>query len=60
MSTWASRGWRTSIGRTPIFLNVQYLIGFGLYGGNKPQSFKDQAEDEGVFMAPMFFLGWRF
>jgi hypothetical protein len=49
-----------SFGRTPAFVNVQYLIGFGLYGGNKPQSFKDQAEREGIFAVPVFFLGWRF
>jgi hypothetical protein len=47
-------------GRTPAFLNVQYLVGHALYGGNKPQSFKDQAKREGVFSAPMIFLGWRF
>jgi hypothetical protein len=49
------------VGSTPVFLNVQYLIGFGLYGGNKPQSFKDQADREGaIFAMPVFFLGWRF
>jgi hypothetical protein len=48
------------LGRAPLFLNLQYLIGFALYGGNKPQSFKDQAKREGVFTAPMFFLGWRY
>jgi hypothetical protein len=39
---------------------VQYLIGFGLYGGNKPQSFEDNAKDDPVFAAPMVFIGWRF
>jgi hypothetical protein len=48
------------MGETPAFVNVQYLIGFGLYGGNKPQSFKDKASDEPVFTAPMVFVGWRF
>jgi hypothetical protein len=47
---------------TPMFVNAQYLIGFGLYGDeSKPQSWKDQVAKEGeVFMAPMFFVGWRF
>lgn len=49
------------LGERAVFINLQYLIGFGLYGlDSKPQSFKDQVEDETVFMAPMFFLGWRF
>jgi hypothetical protein len=50
------------LGGTPVFVNVQYLIGFGLYGkDSKPQSWKDQVEREGeVFTAPMVFLGWRF
>jgi hypothetical protein len=48
------------VGDTAPFVNVQYLIGFGLYGGNKPQSFKDKAKQDPVFMAPVFFLGWRF
>jgi hypothetical protein len=49
------------VGATPMFVNVQYLIGFALYGEeSKPQSFKDQAEEEGIFTAPMIFMGWRF
>jgi hypothetical protein len=49
------------VGR-PVFLNVQYLIGFGLYGDeSKPQSWKNQRDAEGeLFMAPMVFMGWRF
>jgi hypothetical protein len=49
-------------GNTPVFFNVQYLIGFGLYGDeSKPQSWKAQRDEEGeLFMAPMFFMGWRF
>jgi hypothetical protein len=45
-----------------MFMNVQYLIGFGLYGeASKPPSWKDQVDEEGkVFAAPMVFLGWRF
>jgi hypothetical protein len=50
------------IRRTPWFVNVQYLVGWGLYGDeSKPQSWKDQVAREGeVFQAPMFFMGWRF
>jgi hypothetical protein len=50
------------IGSRPVFVNVQYLIGFGLYGDeSKPQSWKDQRDAEGeLFMAPMAFMGWRF
>jgi hypothetical protein len=35
-------------------------VGFDLYGGNKPQSFKDEAEEDPIFSAPMVFMGWRF
>jgi hypothetical protein len=50
------------IGQAPWFINVQYLVGWGLYGeDSKPQSWKDQvARDGEVFAAPMFFMGWRF
>jgi hypothetical protein len=50
------------VGSTAMFMNVQYLIGFGLYGeASKPPSWKDQVDEEGkVFAAPMVFLGWRF
>jgi hypothetical protein len=51
-----------NIGRAPWFVNVQYLVGWGLYGDDsKPQSWKDQVAREGeVFAAPMVFMGWRF
>ena len=50
------------LGGKPIFFNIQYLIGFGLYGDeSKPQSWKDQRDAEGeLFTAPMVFMGWRF
>jgi hypothetical protein len=50
------------LGSTPVFVNVQYLIGFGLYGDqSKPQSWKDQRDEEGeLFMMPVAFMGWRF
>jgi hypothetical protein len=49
-------------GGQPLFLNAQFLIGYGLYGyDSKPESWKRQVDREGeLFMAPMFFLGWRF
>jgi hypothetical protein len=55
-------GFDFNIGRVPWFVNVQYLVGWGLYGDeSKPQSWKDQVAREGeVFAAPMFFMGWRF
>jgi hypothetical protein len=51
-----------NLGRTPAFINVQYLIGWGLFGdGSKPQSWIDQRDREGeLFTAPMVFMGWRF
>jgi hypothetical protein len=48
------------MGATPVFVNAQYLIGFGLYGGNKPQSFKNKTNEHPIFTAPMGFFGWRF
>jgi hypothetical protein len=44
----------------PVFVNLQYLIGDALYGGNKPASFRQQADAEGTFTTPMVFLGWRY
>jgi hypothetical protein len=50
------------VGQTPVFLNVQYLIGFGLYGDDsKPPSWNAQRDEDGeLFMMPVVFLGWRF
>jgi hypothetical protein len=43
-----------------VHLEYQLWPSFGLYGGHKPQSFKDKASAEPVFTAPMVFVGWRF
>ena len=37
---------RFTLSNCPLYLNVQWPFGFGLYGSNKPQSFKD--ENSGV------------
>ncbi len=44
----------------PCLLNLQYLVGFALHGGNKPESFRREVDDEPIFTTPMFFVGWRF
>ena len=44
----------------PFYLDLQYAIGFALYGGNKPESFKRQVKKEPVFQSSLFFIGWRF
>ncbi len=43
---------------SPLYINLQYLVGFGLIEGNKPADFGDGANP--VFRAPVFFLGWKF
>jgi hypothetical protein len=42
----------------PCYLNLQYLVGFGLYEGNKPAGFGSDGEQ--VFRAPVLFVGSRF
>jgi hypothetical protein len=37
---------------------VQY--GFGLYPGNKPDNFREAAEDQPVFHVPSLSIGLRF
>jgi hypothetical protein len=46
------------VGARPMYLNLQYLYGFGLYPGNKPQAFLDHPER--TFHSPIFFVGTRF
>jgi hypothetical protein len=48
------------LGHVPAFVHAQVLFGFALYGGNKPDSFEQQVEDEPYFASPMLFMGWRF
>jgi hypothetical protein len=31
-----------------------------LYGGNRPESFKQQVDDQPYFTSPVPFMGWRF
>jgi len=44
----------------PITINPQILCGFGLYPGNKPQSFIKTMEEEPVFIYPNVFMGIKF
>ncbi len=44
----------------PAYVNVQWLLGFGLYGGSKPASFEALVRREPIFTAPMLFTGVRF
>ncbi len=44
----------------PAYVSVQWLLGFGLYGGKKPASFEAQVRREPIFTAPMLFTGVRF
>jgi hypothetical protein len=46
------------IAAIPFYINLQYLVGFGLVKGNKPADFGKEGDQ--VFRAPVFFLGWRF
>jgi hypothetical protein len=47
-------------GGLPLYVDVEWLLGFGLYGGNKPESFRALVREEPVFTAPMLFTGVRF
>lgn len=48
------------LGGVPLYVVPQVLFGFGLYPGNKPESFLEAARKEGIFIAPVAFLGFRF
>lgn len=49
------------IKKAPLYLNLQWPFGFGLYASNKPKSFRE-AENKNRFFyfPPMFFFGIRF
>jgi hypothetical protein len=50
-----------NIGKVPMYLNLQWPFGFGLYASNKPQSFKALEKDNRFFyFPPLFFIGFRF
>lgn len=51
-------GYTFDFTESPFYINLQYLIGFGLVEGNKPADFG--AGGEPVFRAPVFFVGYRF
>ncbi len=45
----------------PMFVNVQWPFGFGLYGSNKPDSFWNfQKDNKFFYFPPLVFLGLRF
>ena len=46
--------------RIPLFSSVQYVYGFGLYPGNKPQRFIQAVEDAPPFHVPSISIGLRF
>jgi hypothetical protein len=49
------------IKKAPLYLNLQWPFGFGLYASNKPQSFKDAEQKNRFFyFPPMIFVGIRF
>lgn len=51
-------GYTFDFGDSPFYINLQYLVGFGLVEGNKPADFAEGADP--LFRAPVLFLGWRF
>lgn len=48
------------IGNMPFFVNPQILGGFGLFPGNKPDSFIKNMKAEPVFIYPNIFVGLSF
>lgn len=51
------------VGQVPLFLNVQWPLGFILYSDSsaKPESFRQYARENPLFyFPPLFFLGIRF
>lgn len=51
------------IGSAPLFLNVQWPLGFIIYSDSaaKPESFKEHAKENPLFyFPPFFFVGFRF
>ncbi len=48
----------------PLFVNVAWPFGFGLYSSNKPQSFYDRMNqsfgDKYFFQMPLIFVGFKF
>ncbi len=48
------------IGNIHLSLSPQIIGGFGLYPGNKPESFLKQVKEEPLFIYPIIFIGYRF
>jgi hypothetical protein len=49
------------IKKAPLYLNVQWPFGFGLFASNKPQSFKEAEKlNRFFYFPPMIFAGFRF
>lgn len=48
----------------PLFVNVAWPFGFGLYSSNKPESFYDRMENSSsgrfFFRFPLVFIGFKF
>jgi hypothetical protein len=58
----ARAGYRFDIdlGAFDVFINPQFAFGFGLFAGNKPESFKEAERANRWFYAPLVFVGARF
>lgn len=52
--------WDFQLGNHTFSLIPQVLAGFGLLPGNKPDSFMKHVKDEGLFVAPVLFVGYKF
>ena len=48
-----------TIGKLPMYLNLQLLFGFGLIQGNKPTAFIEHEKVNRFFTAPAFFIGFH-
>ncbi|HPG41511.1 MAG TPA: hypothetical protein PLP19_10340 [bacterium] len=58
----AGYGFDFTLGKCPLYINAQWPFGFGLYGSNKPQSFKDEnsGKKKLFYFPPLVFIGVRF
>jgi len=46
--------------KVDLYITPQWALGFGVYGGNKPETFKEEVRDEPYFGAPLVFIGLGF
>jgi len=49
-----------SIRASPLFTRVQYVVGFGIYPGDKPENFLEASSDAHPFHVPSASIGIRF